>query len=736
MRAMPVRPWTTCWTILVLMQIVLCVHARAQSYWFAFFVNGSHDLPPGVYVGQESQSIYVVGGTGTGAMPIPYQISGNPINLSIGEGSTVTNVRFRIANGTLVAKGCKFVNCHFHVADAGTLSLEGCVLVGCSIPEPTESDVALWKNGTARVTLNNTVVAMPAQVAGSNGRRVIYNLVNPSKQILQVTNCTFMGMGMITSTRVPQNPENFVADAKAAGSFIRSSTFQTFSLYTAVLLISEQCSFDSSNLAGYDPSYRTEGRFTVKAQILPRAEIERMKERCPDVRVQKPEVAPSGSTIKAQMANMDVTSNLVLVTSPPISVVSALPQPPPVNVPSAPGSQPVGPTTAPPKLAPGAVTGTAGAPDSGLKKQLAQTHGLLIMSLDRGQAGSASKLSAIALDIDKTLPAEVSFNQKVGDMMTKALGEVGKFTQLRHKGWPKGYKIELSFEDKYSNKDGPSAAVACALLLNSLITGKENDPQFAVTGDMNSDGSVQPIGGVAAKIRGATNGKCKLVAIPVKNESSLGDLLLSDGPAPFAKIQVYSISSFDEAEALALMDKPAPTQNAIAEMAAVQQVLLRDPGQIGSWLRNPHVIAKLQAVQKLAPNNLSAKYLLMFATGKVPQSLSLAGSLDAVENAAADLISSIKANKGQNANALRKDVVGSSITKLQSLRAKCDPRLRAYAEAIIRFGSAVKEAQDRPANSAARASVLSDMINTAAGSADSEFNRLINDPKIREELEL
>jgi hypothetical protein len=67
-----------------------------------------------------------------------------------------------------------------------------------------------------------------------------------------------------------------------------------------------------------------------------------------------------------------------------------------------------------------------------------------------------------------------------------------------------------------------------------------------------------------------------------------------------------------------------------------------------------------------------------------------------------DLISSIKANKGQHANALRKDVVGSGIPRLQALRAKCDPRLRAYAEAIIRFGTAVKEAQDRPANSASR----------------------------------
>ena len=43
---------------------------------------------------------------------------------------------------------------------------------------------------------------------------------------------------------------------------------------------------------------------------------------------------------------------------------------------------------------------------------------------------------------------------------------------------------------------------------------------------MNADGSVQPIGGVQAKIRGATKGSCKLVGVPVKNEKSVQDLLV------------------------------------------------------------------------------------------------------------------------------------------------------------------------------------------------------------------
>ncbi|MEZ0276528.1 MAG: hypothetical protein ACAH88_16580, partial [Roseimicrobium sp.] len=149
-------------------------------------------------------------------------------------------------------------------------------------------------------------------------------------------------------------------------------------------------------------------------------------------------------------------------------------------------------------------------------------------------------------------------------------------------------------------------------------------------------------------------------------------------------------------------------------------------------------IAKLQQVLKDAPNNLSAKYLLMHATGKVPLTLSLAGSLDAIDNAAGELVSSIKSNKGQSSSSFAgvgKASVGSNITRLQTLRARCDLRTRAYADAIIRFGNAVKEAQDRPPGSAARAQVLINAINGSAQMVQTELDRLLGDPKVREELD-
>ena len=145
----------------------------------------------------------------------------------------------------------------------------------------------------------------------------------------------------------------------------------------------------------------------------------------------------------------------------------------------------------------------------------------------------------------------VLFNQRVGKDMHSALNEVIKHLRVKHDSWPSGYEVEIAFEDRFTLKDGPSAAVPCALLLDSLITGNKIDPSFAVTGDMNADGSIQPVGGVPAKVRGAFSKDCKIVAIPLKNARALSDLVILSGIEPVSRIQVFTVKHFREASALA-----------------------------------------------------------------------------------------------------------------------------------------------------------------------------------------
>jgi hypothetical protein len=357
------------------------------------------------------------------------------------------------------------------------------------------------------------------------------------------------------------------------------------------------------------------------------------------------------------------------------------------------------------------------------------------MELNPGhEAGQASVMNAIALEADASQPARAVFNQEVGEQMGTALGEVTKYMQVLHGGWPRGYRIELGFADKYSKKDGPSAAVACALLLDSLLTGRQLDPLFAVTGDMNADGSVQPIGGVRAKIRGATNGQCKIVAIPSKNERSLGDMLLNEGPEPFAAVQIFSIDTFEQAMAIGYSDKTAPMQRAVSEMSQVLELLQRNKLQIRTWLQDPRVITKLQQVLADAPNHLSAKYLLMHAQGRTPVTLTLAGSLEAVDGGGSDIVGAMKSGAASGYDALKAQGLGNSIGKLTLLRPKVDPRVRPYLDGILRFANLVKEAQERPPASGNRSNETASNIYSAAEKADNALALLLRDPAVIEEL--
>lgn len=129
--------------------------------------------------------------------------------------------------------------------------------------------------------------------------------------------------------------------------------------------------------------------------------------------------------------------------------------------------------------------------------------------------------------------------------------------------------MELAFAAKYSPKDSPSAAVVCALLTDSIVTGDEIDPEFAATGDMTATGEVRPIGGLTGKIRGAIKRKCQLLGAPKLNEQSINDIYMSEGPQPLCQIQIFTLSP--------------PEPGTTATPTTSSQPLLKTPEAATDW---------------------------------------------------------------------------------------------------------------------------------------------------------
>src|SRR5258708_39311355 len=84
----------------------------------------------------------------------------------------------------------------------------------------------------------------------------------------------------------------------------------------------------------------------------------------------------------------------------------------------------------------------------------------------------------------------------------------------------------------------------------SMIHGFEIDPKVAITGDVTADSKIRKIGGVAAKIRGATAGGCNYVILPADNYEQVVDAMVYEGPGLVTDIQVIGAATLDEASAL------------------------------------------------------------------------------------------------------------------------------------------------------------------------------------------
>ena len=73
-------------------------------------------------------------------------------------------------------------------------------------------------------------------------------------------------------------------------------------------------------------------------------------------------------------------------------------------------------------------------------------------------------------------------------------------------------------------KDGPSAGITLTTALASLLSGREVDPELAMTGEVSLQGKVMPIGGLPEKLMAAVRAGVKKVLIPVENREDLDDV--------------------------------------------------------------------------------------------------------------------------------------------------------------------------------------------------------------------
>ena len=168
---------------------------------------------------------------------------------------------------------------------------------------------------------------------------------------------------------------------------------------------------------------------------------------------------------------------------------------------------------------------------------------------------------------------------KLGDVMKESIGAASSF--VRSKSVDLGIEpplfdkkdIHVHVPEGATPKDGPSAGIAMATAIVSLMTGIEVRKEVAMTGEVTLRGQVLPIGGLKEKLLAARRGGIERVIIPHENAKDLSEVPdnIKDG------LDIIPVQSMTEVLEIALTRMPEAIEWDQTAYEAKQQSAMTSP---------------------------------------------------------------------------------------------------------------------------------------------------------------
>jgi hypothetical protein len=367
-------------------------------------------------------------------------------------------------------------------------------------------------------------------------------------------------------------------------------------------------------------------------------------------------------------------------------------------------------------------------PTTRVSKPISSIKSLEVYTTDSGMMlGQTSEVTLTVARGDKSKLTGISFATAVGDEMLMSCDEAVRFIRVSNPNWYAD-KAELSFEDKYVGHDGGSIGAAVGTLILSSIQGFEIDPDSAITGDISANGKIRAIGGVLAKIRGATAAKCKVIAIPVENFDQLVDAMVYGGTETVVDVQVIGIQNLDDAVAVMRKDRDHKLAEAIANFDGVRDAMNKSPEYIHSVTARQ----KLEQILQLVPQHLSAKLLLLVAHDQAPKTLSATASLYYTSVAVRTMMPILDERDKLTAPTKPSNAVIEGIAELKKLQPLADESVRPLIDAWSKFISDWSRFQAADAKKFGDGS--KEVLETEAQSVSDAMAKLKMDEKIMQKM--
>ncbi|HVM98775.1 MAG TPA: endopeptidase La, partial [Caulobacteraceae bacterium] len=156
----------------------------------------------------------------------------------------------------------------------------------------------------------------------------------------------------------------------------------------------------------------------------------------------------------------------------------------------------------------------------------------------------------------------MSITGNLKDVMKESIAAAASFVRARSTKFgiapPEFEKtdVHVHVPEGATPKDGPSAGVAMAVAITSVLTGVPIKKDLAMTGEVTLRGRVLPIGGLKEKLLAALRSGVKTVLIPAENEKDLAEVPDNVKGA----LKIIPVSTVDEVLGLALTGPLTPIE--------------------------------------------------------------------------------------------------------------------------------------------------------------------------------
>jgi ATP-dependent Lon protease len=160
---------------------------------------------------------------------------------------------------------------------------------------------------------------------------------------------------------------------------------------------------------------------------------------------------------------------------------------------------------------------------------------------------------------------QITLTGQLGDVMKESAQAA--WSLLRARAGPLGIPLDaftqtdvhLHLPAGAVPKDGPSAGIAIATALASLLCRRPARHDVAMTGELTLRGRILPIGGLKEKLTAAARAGVKTVLVPARNQSDIVDV-----PDEVKQLlEIKPVETIDEVLDLALLDPHPPRPLAV-----------------------------------------------------------------------------------------------------------------------------------------------------------------------------